>query len=163
MTLESAFNISLGPKEIRELTRNKLKKMAAEQSAKGKDVEKEIQVLAEKTVLEPEQMFTEAMMAQPIPTEAIVKLNDSTTGTPLFIMHNITGRTPVDCLLWFISLFLFNSLIPADQYINLCKQCRSRWNGSYWVLTETPVCYNGCVQILRWKSPFQKFRGKIVR
>ena len=28
--------------------------------------------------------------------------------------------------------------------------------------TKTPFCYNRCVQILRWKSPFQKFRSESV-
>ena len=33
----------------------------------------------------------------------------------------------------------------------------------YWFLTETPICTNGCIQIQRWKSPFQKLRDERMK
>ena len=33
----------------------------------------------------------------------------------------------------------------------------------YGFLTETLICNNGCVQIQRWKSPFQKLRDESVK
>ena len=32
----------------------------------------------------------------------------------------------------------------------------------YWVLTKPLICNNGCVQIQRWKSPFQELRGERI-
>ena len=45
-----------------------------------------------------------------------------------------------------------NSVDPDEMAI-----CHSVFD----FLTETPICSNGCVQIKRWKSPFQKLRGEI--
>ena len=33
----------------------------------------------------------------------------------------------------------------------------------YFFLTETHICTNGCVQIQRWKTPFQKLRDERVK
>ena len=76
----------------------------------------------------------------------------------------------VDCLmLWkWINLFhpcrpiqiplqtvqIHNEPSHQDQY---CMPC------SYWVLTQTHICNNGCVQINRWKSPFRKLGDERVK
>ena len=62
--------------------------------------------------------------------------------------------------------------LGSQQY--LCKQCRSRWDGSkrafssrstlfaslLLILTETLVCNKGRVRIQRWNIPYQKHSVK---
>ena len=65
------------------------------------------------------------------------------------------------------------AFIPADQYVYICKQCRSRWDGAlrpshldllclpfcYWFWLK-PLCNNGCDRIRRLNAPFHKHRSK---
>ena len=44
---------------------------------------------------------------------------------------------------------------PSHQDLHCLPFC-------YRVLTETPVCNSGCIQIWRWKSPLQELRGERV-
>ena len=72
------------------------------------------------------------------------------------------------------SMLNSNSFILTDLWRYQCKlQIRMRrlitshlvriyTVRHYWFLTETPICNNGCVQIQRWKSPYQKFKGERV-
>ena len=45
---------------------------------------------------------------------------------------------------------------PSHQDLHCLPFC-------YYLLTETPICNNVCVQIQRWKSPFQKLKGDMVK
>ena len=61
----------------------------------------------------------------------------------------------------------------TDAFVNSADPDETPYNESshqdlhcfqscYWFVTEIPICNNGCVQIQRWKSPFQKLRGERV-
>ena len=70
--------------------------------------------------------------------------------------------------------FGFNTFNPADQTGYLCKQCRYRWDGSWWAVSSGSTLFASLflifllkplfasVDVQRWKSPFQKLMGESV-
>lgn len=93
LALENDYNLSLSPKEIREVSINELQKLVDKQIDKDDKSELYgIPVEMNDLKLELEYFLTPYTLAEMIPKKKILKLNDVTEGTPLLIMHHIFGK-----------------------------------------------------------------------
>ena len=91
LTLENDYNLSLSPKDIRDATINSLQALVNEKTAKEENKDGGGSS-SEEIELEIEYFLTPGVLEEYMPLRKILKLNDVTSGTPLFIIHHITGK-----------------------------------------------------------------------
>ena len=84
-------------------------------------------------------------------------------------LHQVSVMTLRILWLGVESLFSLNLFIHADHTFensvdpNEYHQDLHCLSFYYWGLTEPSICNNGCVQIKRWKSPYQKLRDESIK
>ena len=86
LLLENDYDITLSPKELREVTINGLKTIGTEKKAKNSN-ENGSGIVYEDLIASLVILGKDLLAS-----EKLVKMNDVEDGTPLFIIHDIFGK-----------------------------------------------------------------------